>query len=418
MLHFLHTNYPLKIYKQNTLMNKPSIKIAAPLIFVMLIIVACTDKVYINKGETETFSFIETPKEHVMADNFRKVSFLQLEINDDCIISDIKRIIPIEDRLIVLTKDSHVYSFEKATGKFITKIGDLGKGHQEYISAMDIVYNEKDKTINVIDPTTGYIYAYNVDGTFRERKAVNTAWATSAEMSAGGNLMLCNLLTGGDPPSDFAFTLIHPDGKVSHIDPFAPLKSGNYSTEFAHRPMTKCKDGIRFMKAVNDTLFTLEKGKVTPYCKVDFLYKMPSKEMVAKMGEFGQDQLLKLKISNKYFSGIDKIFESEKYISLVPKFTTNEGYYWIDKQTKEGFHISASMELTPTYLKFIEGRNIINIVGSSNAGFISSFDSFDIEAFKRIFKEEKDIIPFDSRLHSFFENADPDGNQCLVIYEH
>lgn len=386
---------------------------------VFCLLFACTDKKRTATSDVKEISFKEAPKDYLLASAFKNMHMVQLESNDDSMISDIKRIIDVEGKLIVLTKDKEIFCFDRSTGKFIRKIGNIGEGPEEYLDATDMYYNEKEKTLSVIDYLKSTSINYTLDGKFVNRKEFKTSmsWASSADLSSDGYLMVSTKLTGGYPANEYAYMVISPNETVTGVDPFAPVKVEGYSTDFASHPMTRCDDGLRFFKFINDTIFTLSKGETIPYCRANFGRKMPAKDVVAKLGSYDVANMIGLYQSSGYALPLDKIYECDKFIVLVPILNTISGYYFIDKDKFEGIHISSSAERSVEYSMFLQGRSIINIAGSEKNELISVFLPEDIETVQLLFSEQKDLKVYNKKLRPFFEKADAEGNPCLVFYE-
>ena len=144
----------------------------------------------------------------------------------------------------------------------------------------------------------------------------------------------------------------------------------------------------------------------------------PSKELVAQLGSYQQEKIVEWSESSGYFSGIDNIFETSRYILVEPLSTVNDGYFWIDKENNCGIRI-ASTNIFQTALKnIIEGRIICFVKGSNEHEIISCLQPLALKIALRIMENEPEISPFNDSLISFFENADPDGNPIVIIYEH
>ena len=351
-------------------------------------------------SEIKEITFTEAPKDYQIASNFKSMHMVQLETTNDCLVSEIHRIIDTDGKLYVLTKDNEIFCFDRLTGKYLSRIGQVGEGPGEYLEATDMFYDENEKSICVLDRLRNSIHTYTLDGgligdrTFGTNEDITSAmtWAMRAEHSADGSVMVASKLIGG-------------------------LEVNGYAVDFAKRPIAKCEDGLRFFKFINDTIFTLSSGKAVPYCKVNLGRKMPSKDIVAKMGSYSYSQLSKLNQSG-YAMPLDEIYECGNLIVLMPQHYTTDGSYWIEKDTKKGIHIIASDNFDDECNRFLQGRSIIELVDSNEKELISSFcGATAIKAVQKQLSENKDLKLYDKKMRSFFEKADPEGNPCLVFYE-
>ena len=377
-------------------------------------------------SEIKEITFTEAPKDYQIASNFKSMHMVQLETTNDCLVSEIHRIIDTDGKLYVLTKDNEIFCFDRITGKYLSRIGQVGEGPGEYLEATDMFYDENEKSICVLDRLRNSIHTYTLDGgligdrTFGTNKDITSAmtWAMRAEHSADGSVMIASKLIGGlEPSNDYAYTVVRSDGTAVKLDAFAPVKVDGYAVDFSKRPIAKCEDGLRFFKFINDTIFTLSSGKAVPYCKVNLGRKMPSKDIVAKMGSYSYSQLSKLNQSG-YAMPLDEIYECGNLIVLMPQHYTTDGYYWIEKDTKKGIHIIASDNFDDECNRFLQGRSIIELVDSNEKELISSFcGATAIKAVQKQLSENKDLKLYDKNMRAFFEKADPEGNPCLVFYE-
>ena len=364
-------------------------------------------------------TFDEASKEFRLTSNFKKIKLVQLQATENCLINEVKKIIDARGELIVLTDDDEIFCFRKNDGTFLRQIGGFGESSGEYIEIGDIYYNEKDNTVNIIDNKKGFIVTYGLEGNFVSHKKMDVpvSWMESAERSTDGYMMICNRITGGTPASEFAYTILRPNEEYSGIDPFAPIGVKGFTSTFASRPMAVGNKGFTFLKFLNDTVFTMDKGEIRPLYKLSMKKKMPDKDVVAQMGSFSEKELWKMCRTSNYFSGFDKLFETKQYIVLIPKIFSDEGYYWIDKTNGKGIHVPSFNEFALEVDMMLQGRSIINIVSCNDCEIISCFNSDFVEDFRKELTENPDMNLFDARLKPFFENADSEGNPCLVIYE-
>lgn len=205
-------------------------------------------------AEASEMTFRDAPADYLIASNFRNIHMVQLEMKDECVVSDVKRIIDTDGKVFVLTSDNEIFCFDRSTGKYLSTIGSVGEGPGEYVDATDIFYDEREKRICVLDRSKNAIHAYTIDGKYNGDRTPGKggdaiaalSWAICAERSADGSLMIASQMTGGYPSNDYAYTVVRPDGTKSRMDAFAPVKVEDYAMPFAVRSITVCEDGLRF----------------------------------------------------------------------------------------------------------------------------------------------------------------------------
>lgn len=166
-------------------------------------------------GDLTVIKFEEDSELFRPAELFRNITCIQLEMTDKSVLGKIKKIIDAEGNLVVLTRDNEVVVFNREDGKYLRHLGSPGEGPEDYIDAKDMYYNLGSGTIDVYDRMRNDIVSYGLNGEFAGKRQLPKllSYVQSIESAPDGTLLVCNQLTGGlSNPSDYAFTLIKPDG--------------------------------------------------------------------------------------------------------------------------------------------------------------------------------------------------------------
>ena len=375
--------------------------------------------------DVKEVTFKEAPKDFLIASSFKNIHMIQLEAKEECLISDIKRVVDVEGKIYVLTKNNEIFCFDRATGKYIRTIGRLGEGPGEYVSAMDICYDEKEKCICVVDYYKGAIHNYSLDGRFLGDRQLDKDTAEGvnltvyADCAPDGNMLLSLCMPPQKPSRDYVYMMLRPDGTSTGVDVFSPVRSKIAQVEVSRHPIAKSEDGLRFFKFMNDTIFTLSGDEVVPFCKLNLGRKMIPKDVLAKMGPYEDVNAGKLYQSG-YSLPLFELYEDKNYILVLTKPLTLQGRenYLINKKTLEGIHIKGSALMAVEGVMFLEGRLMPDIIDSNRNEFISWFAPIWIECMRDdIFAKNLDVKLYKKEMRTFFEKADPDGNPCLVFYE-
>ena len=392
-----------------------------------ILVVSCREqkKSAPTGADVKEVTFKEAPKDFLIASSFKNIHMIQLEATEESLISDIKRVVDVDGKVYVLTRTNEIYCFDRATGKYIRTIGRLGEGPGEYVSAMDICYDEKEKCICVVDYYKSAIHNYTLDGKFLgDRKLDNdtaegVGWAVYADCAPDGNMLVSLRMSGNKPPRDYAYIIVRPDGTSTGVDVFSPVKSEIGSVEVSRHPIAKSDDSLRFFKFMNDTIFTLSGDEVVPFCKLNLGRKMIPKDVLAKMDSYDNINAGKLYQSG-YSLPLFELYEDKNYILVLTKPLTLQGRdnYLINKKTLEGIHIKGSARVAVEGVMFLEGRLMPDIIDSNRNEFISWFAPIWIDCMRNeIFAKNLDVKLYKKEMRTFFEKADPDGNPCLVFYE-
>lgn len=356
-----------------------------------------------------------------MASLFDDFTFIQLESNDDCVIPGIKRVIDVNDTLVVLSNTDEVFTFERNTGKYIGRISEQGEGPEEYVEASEIIATSEHR-IGVVDRMKGDIKFFNTKGQYIATRKIGgeVSWMNSAELTPDGKLLVSNQLTGGYPPQKSAYTLasIGGAGKPFTFDNFAPVTVGQYSTPFAEKPATVCGNDVSFLKFLNDTLFCYKNHSIAPVCRLVTPQPFPSKEVVAKQGEYDVTKMAALNRNGNFFMGFNSIYETQGLLLLMTNVIERNGYYWVDKRTQQGYVYPGNAEVDRIMRQIIEGHIVADPVGSSSKEMIGSIvTEEEMEAAKAIAAKGQ-AKPFTAKLPAFLNGVDPEGNPCLLIYSH
>ena len=375
--------------------------------------------------DVKEVTFKEAPKDFLIASSFKNIHMIQLEATEESLISDIKRVVDVDGKVYVLTRTNEIYCFDRATGKYIRTIGRLGEGPGEYVSAMDICYDEKEKCICVVDYYKSAIHNYTLDGKFLgdrkfdEETAKGVNLTVYADCAPDGNMLLSLCMPPQKPSRDYVYMMLRPDGTSTGVDVFSPVRSKIAQVEVSRHPIAKSEDGLRFFKFMNDTIFTLSGDEVVPFCKLNLGRKMIPKDVLAKMGPYEDVNAGKLYQSG-YSLPLFELYEDKNYILVLTKPLTLQGRdnYLINKKTLEGIHIKGSALMAVEAVMFLEGRLMPDIIDSNRNEFISWFAPIWIDCMRNeIFAKNLDVKLYKKEMRTFFEKADPDGNPCLVFYE-
>ena len=392
-----------------------------------ILVVSCREqkKSAPTGADVKEVTFKEAPKDFLIASSFKNIHMIQLEAKEECLISDIKRVVDVEGKVYVLTRTNEIFCFDRATGKYIRTIGRLGEGPGEYVSAMDICYDEKEKCICVVDYYKSAIHNYSLDGRFLgdrkfdEETAKGVNLTVYADCAPDGNMLLSLCMPPQKPSRDYVYMMLRPDGTSTGVDVFSPVRSKIAQVEVSRHPIAKSEDGLRFFKFMNDTIFTLSGDEVVPFCKLNLGRKMIPKDVLAKMGPYEDVNAGKLYQSG-YSLPLFELYEDKNYILVLTKPLTLEGRenYLINKNTLEGIHIKGSALMAVEAVMFLEGRLMPDIIDSNRNEFISWFAPIWINCMReKIFAKNLDVKLYKKEMRTFFEKADPEGNPCLVFYE-
>ena len=104
---------------------------------------------------------------------FSKSEMLKLEETEKSKIGNIDKIVISDSLLFILDKDlaRKMMCFSVNTGKFLCEIGEIGSGHNEYISISDFNIDEENKLIYALCNRKN-VYTYTFDGKLTEKREI------------------------------------------------------------------------------------------------------------------------------------------------------------------------------------------------------------------------------------------------------
>lgn len=113
-----------------------------------------------------------------------KVDAIPLETTDDCLIKNISVLEESRD-FYWLVSDNLIYKFDKS-GHFLQRIGTVGQGPEEYVSAKVIQPVEKERSLYIMDYFGRKMTVYDFDGRFlRSFKLPEETWMDNFKYENG-----------------------------------------------------------------------------------------------------------------------------------------------------------------------------------------------------------------------------------------
>ena len=365
----------------------------------------------------------EEVTEYDFGQKFKNIHCVQLEATDESLLTEIKAIVAADSVLVVLDDFSHVYAFDRATGKFLNSIGSLGEGPGEYFRATDICLTP-DKDIAVLDHARRSINFYDISGRFvRKSKKIDDTDSFESFTAVGKTgYLICNNIFSvaekGHDDGNKMYSFHNIDGTTYRFEDYSPLSVENEISFISTRPFAGMGEYVSFLKCLNDTLFRMDEDRnIRPVLVLKTKKPMPD---VKELSDYcrGKFDLMKLESYCRYtetFIGFDKIYETDSMICLTPaSWPPVDGTFWVDKKAGKGYNLPFTMELDSQYLQVLAGKRIINVVGSSPKELIATLIPHGL---KHVHDRYQDIEYFNEELSDIAHNVLPEGNPVVLIYE-
>lgn len=211
-------------------------------------------------------------------DLFASIQNIPLENTDSCILSTPSIVYFGDDGIVVW--DDVTYHFDKK-GHFINRIGKIGHGYGEYVSANSVNYDPKLKTV-FIGTFSNEIYKYDISGKFIGKFSVsggNDILLTSKWSPALG-LYVCENRQYSNDGLSVSLTTWTKDGKrVASYPVYADDKyvERNYT---ATGSLHDVDEGIVFKLPFHNMIYKLTKDGLNEEMELDFGDHTPTRDLL------------------------------------------------------------------------------------------------------------------------------------------
>ena len=336
-----------------------------------------------------------------------EIDFIPLETSDECTIGSINKILSDEGSYIIHDKDNHaIFRFDEE-GKFLNRIGVIGRGPQEYTESWDVSLDRIKKEVSVLDLAGRKILIYKYDGTFVGSKKMEFLY-TQHEYSGSGMVFYARVAAKVSIPSIDGYSVIFSDNNQSiegQALPYNKDRKNNYTTI---NPLRKFSDKIYSILPYQNEIFLIENNQAYPVFRIVF----------GKLGwdssldtdELNDQEIRELISSYNYFNG--EYVVSEDYLFFIIRGRNSPGsaiYYSLSTgEMKYGLHFndpeSSHIALfnVPQWLKYDDSF----ISYEKPYQILQHWKALDEPRASSITEKEKSIL----------QNAKEDDNPILIVY--
>lgn len=286
----------------------------------ILLFLSCNQN---NKNEHSFANAIEVNIDNLKSNEIVKFSeifsnykVIPLETNKECLIGKISSIRFLKNNIVVLDPlfAKSVYLFEH-NGKFIRKIGKLGKGPGEYISPMAISTNEDTKQIAIYDGALNRIQLFNLDGTFLKMVQLKQKIAAKSFEITNDEIFICNYV---DKSLNYLLYAIDFNGNI--IGEWFPNENiSGFSDNAISSPANiffKRDDELIFRESSLNTIFRIKENFIEPYITLTSEKKLKENELEQINKENFGHASKTMEISNNTFTGILSYVEANN-LSII-----------------------------------------------------------------------------------------------------
>lgn len=229
------------------------------------------------------------------------VEMIPLEFTDESILGEIKKVVLSEDFIFVMERfnSAGIYTFDRS-GKFLYRIGSRGQGPEECADVDDFSINEKDRLIYIYDSVRKKVFVFSFDNEFIKTIPMDYS-ATNMEYQDGLFYLYREDARYGVP----LYSLVIKDINGDLVEKYYPMSDLTKSHDCV---FCKRENDILFAQDMNDSVFVLSGGKLSPLYYID--YKDRSMAPEDRMDiKYDVRRSIDVLLEKRTIAGIQGVFE-------------------------------------------------------------------------------------------------------------
>ena len=236
------------------------------LYLICLLVLSCTQKQSESResGDMESIPITDFETYNGRFSEFAEaVEMIPLEFTDESILGEIKKVVLSEDFIFVMERfnSAGIYTFDRS-GKFLYRIGSRGQGPEECADVDDFSINEKDRLIYIYDSVRKKVFVFSFDNEFIKTIPMDYS-ATNMEYQDGLFYLYREDARYGVP----LYSLVIKDINGDLVEKYYPMSDLPKSHDCV---FCKRENDILFAQDMNDSVFVLSGGKLSPLYYIDY----------------------------------------------------------------------------------------------------------------------------------------------------
>ena len=276
------------------------------IISIALLFVSCANTNYsfdvkkIGISDKNTIEIVDT----MFFDCIREIV---LETNTDCVISDIEKILQHDTLLYIKDiRQNKLFIFSQ-NGRHLHTIKDIGRGHGEYISLIDVAVDNAENEILLLVEPHGIMH-YTLYGDFKYKESLGCPYT---DICCDSNYYYLRKETyANNKMANYSVTIINKRSKdkkdvlelKEEYAPFCSIGPRIYDNG----------DRLYFTRFFDNIIYRLKDGDVTPEFSIDFNnYEFPSENKRISCSD-----LFDLANKNKYIYAVSKLKTGKRFVML------------------------------------------------------------------------------------------------------
>ena len=290
-----------------------------PTIFIAIIfcLLSCGQKKQITQTNIDVLHCENGVKEPISdSPPYTVVKIVNLETNEDCLITAISQLEIKDSMIFVLDIMSKLFVFN-IDGRFIAQIGRIGEGPGEY-RVLNAFYLD-DTSVVIIDGYKSALIKYDFKGKYLSSEKIPMEFIRQSMQAVKmeNTLFLAHGISGIQENDNMAVSVI--DLKTNQLKSkqfsYAPIKLNNYIHHYSKHLMSKSEEGVSLITLLCDTIYNYNGQLFTPKYVVETPSKMASKSQITENTESLTSDIVRLG-KDGFFTGFWGIFETSEHIIL------------------------------------------------------------------------------------------------------
>lgn len=302
--------------------------------------------------ETIKFNFSETNP--LYEDIFKETTIIPLETNENCLVSEITQMEVWDNKIFILDWKLNSLLVFNTQGKYLNRIGRIGKGPGEYIRPRYFFINKKEALVKVFDAPTKKLMCFDYGGILVKEIKLNNYLRAVGE-SKSGYWGFCpnkgNVNVDNEQKKYVKFITFTPDGEVSiYVEGEKSIDQLNFSNTYISSALD---GGVSFVEPFLPNIYSLKDEKITVKYNIDYSGYFPTEQIIDKIEKMdrplssGERELMGT-LGMKYSSMFFRFYENDDWVLLLTGF--KEGTTLIyNKNNKKAFEFSKQFYLNNSW---------------------------------------------------------------------
>jgi len=260
-----------------------------------------------------------------------QLTYIPLETSPDCVIGAINKIILTSDHIFVFSRD--VLNQFDTKGKFIRKIGSMGRGPAEYSIITDVAVDEALgqalicdlKKINIYDLSGGYLGSKNTDVLCKRLEVINNMYVVNPWNYTGKEPCMLKIIEENNSPTCFKNDVLY--------------NSQDFFQVFDFKNLQKFDKELIFHQQFNDTIYRFDPRDKTLSARYyfDFGNAMFPLDLLENIGKYRDES------SN--YGYLEDVCENGSYIFVTIFYKGENERYVINKKNGKSYAVNENQFL-------------------------------------------------------------------------